>query len=332
MKIRVACIGLAMCVAVSGYDALAQTPVGTKSETSAAPQTPTMPYSIRAVAAPSAWHSDLVRVPFQIKNVGNKPLLFVPPLDGSFARRSPRVTVELTNAEGKSVEPRDADWCGVTNPLCEEDFITLQPGETRDLNVGFLAPSVPGEYSLRVVYDTTERDPKFWLGSMSEDEATKKSAFFAARIARVLPVRVVSDAVAFSVRGATAHDLEMLFLRQTANGSPTREEAEQLRRDGENGLWKLEDKREFAGHFSAVLRLAPYYKWSSSKVSYAAGRYLFASDPWWRRMGASPYPLMNSYVVVPQSQAAQLLQDIPVTNAENILRELHLAEKVPPKR
>lgn len=331
MKKLVVFSGLAACFAISSYDAAAQTVNGAGGKMPVVtPKVPPLPYRISAVAALAAWHSDFVEVPFQIKNVSEKPMLFVPPLDGSFSMRFPRVTVEMTDQEGRVVAARDAAWCGVTNSLREEDFTTLQPDETRAFMVEFLAPGIPGEYSLRVVYDTRERDPRFWLGSqMPTEEAKREAVHLAARIVQVPPVRLVSETVAFSVKGAKIEQLDMLFYAQIVKNGATPEEAEQISRDGQNGLWRLEEKREFAGHFSAVLRLAPAYKLPPSPVSFPTGRYLFAPNARWRQAGDSSYPLGASYVVLAQSQAAQFLKDSRVAGAENILGELQLADKAP---
>jgi RNA polymerase sigma factor (sigma-70 family) len=98
-----------------------------------------------------------------LENVSGEPLVVCLPVDGSmYLERDPRYVFRLTSRGGRALVPKDPQDCEWHNPLNKGDFITLKPGQMREVlgrvgAFGQLYASMyenlaPGEYRLTATY------------------------------------------------------------------------------------------------------------------------------------------------------------------------------------
>ena len=132
----------------------------------------------RAVAADAAFDcviasdrttyavGEVPNITFRITNKSTKEVLLVGSLDGSTTnRRFPKCQFEILDAAGKPVTLPLA-LCGNMNVLKTTDFVAVPAGGTfNPFGKGFFPPhqfyrfpvTVPGDYTLRFSYSTSER-------------------------------------------------------------------------------------------------------------------------------------------------------------------------------
>jgi hypothetical protein len=105
-------------------------------------------------------------ITFRITNKSAKDVMLVGSLDGSTTdRRFPKCQFEILDAAGKPVT-LPLTVCGNMNVLRTEDFVAVPAGGTFDpFGKGFFPPrllsrfpvTVPGDYTLRFSYSTSDR-------------------------------------------------------------------------------------------------------------------------------------------------------------------------------
>ncbi|MFK7741083.1 MAG: hypothetical protein AB8H80_12255 [Planctomycetota bacterium] len=107
---------------------------------------------------------------FQLHNDWFRALTVLPSLDGSEHGRMPSYHIELIGPDGEPVGLHLRS-CINTNPLTENDFRTLRPGESIDpfgpgtfshQLIDFFRPKRAGRYRARLVLDTTGAVPAAW--------------------------------------------------------------------------------------------------------------------------------------------------------------------------
>lgn len=106
-------------------------------------------------------------ITFRITNKSTKEVVLVGSLDGSTTeRRFPKCRFEILDAAGKPVTLPLALGCGNMNVLKTTDFVVVPAGGTfNPFGEGFFPPhqfyrfpvTVPGDYTLRFSYSTSDR-------------------------------------------------------------------------------------------------------------------------------------------------------------------------------
>lgn len=131
-----------------------------------------------------------------LKNRGTAPIELMTTGDGSsFGRRNPRLGFVLDPSDVK-----ETGTCGFINPLADEDFLTLGPGQSHKLDwVHPPTPGKPGKYTLTVTYTN---DPAAKpLGSGAPRPPTPAQL---ARIAKMAQCEVTSAPLRFTWNGKRA--------------------------------------------------------------------------------------------------------------------------------
>lgn len=133
----------------------------------------------------------------QITNISNGPLWMVGVIPGSDGLRYPQYVVEIEGPEGSGQTrlPEDLDY---VRGLRAEDFVWLAPGQSFDpqgkdfipiQQLAWFKPTQPGRYLFRLRFDSTEADPRQWMGHTRVTDQRSIEGL----IQRVPPVRVWSN-------------------------------------------------------------------------------------------------------------------------------------------
>ena len=153
-----------------------------------------------------------------LTNRTDLPMWLPGSLDNSSDRgRYPYCYFEITGPSGWS--PEVLLRCGNQNPMREQDFVLLRPGQAFDPhanidNYGFFGPaeleaqtfSVPGTYQVQFFYSTNSRNLEEWKGSLNPEDTTPTQVM--ERWKRVPRVEVASNTVSFTVADPHAEAVE----------------------------------------------------------------------------------------------------------------------------
>jgi hypothetical protein len=109
----------------------------------------------------------------RLTNVSDRPLWVVGVLPGSEGLRYPQYMAEIEGPSGPVQKPFP-EGLDYARGLSPDDFVRLAPGESFDPQQGkgfipiqqlaWFKPPEPGKYRLQLRYDTTETDPRAWMG------------------------------------------------------------------------------------------------------------------------------------------------------------------------
>lgn len=108
-----------------------------------------------------------IRYQCLLRNTSDKELRLIKPVNGSSTEiRFPRYLLKVVNPHKLQLSPYPVLFgCGNTNPIMDKDFITLKPGESLNINNGWIkttfTPFLAGQYQLSYVVQFHENDAYF---------------------------------------------------------------------------------------------------------------------------------------------------------------------------
>lgn len=166
---------------------------------------------------------DTVILDVSIRNNSDVPINIVRPIDGS--RFGSRYPVYMTSVQKPLpiTELPDMPWCGNTNPLLVEDFISLEPGEMIGPFQWFsFVPKIAGRYEVSALIKHDAENEMF-VGSMNWENIPQELLDPLARVPRmdvqsaVLTLDVVSNGLTLDpeyhcLLGMPRAEFERLFV------------------------------------------------------------------------------------------------------------------------
>jgi hypothetical protein len=159
----------------------AETPAASEGQ-AALPKAPPITCTIRS--EPTCKLGSMPAISVEIANWTDSDVYLIGSLDGSDLKwRYPLCYFEVIGPNGQLALPRLAR-CGNMNSIREKDFIKVPPGgkfnpyQTIDEH-GFFGSSqitpttfqAEGEYRIRFVYSTDQKESKYWLGDAHGDQS-----------------------------------------------------------------------------------------------------------------------------------------------------------------
>ncbi len=128
---------------------------------------------------------DTVVLDVSVRNNSDLPINIVRPLDGShFGSRYPVYTSSIEKPLPIRELP-EMPWCGFTNPLLPEDFISIDPGETAGPFQWFaFVPKIAGRYEVSVLIKHEAENEEF-MGSMDLENIPQELLELLARVPRM---------------------------------------------------------------------------------------------------------------------------------------------------
>lgn len=156
-------------------------------------------------AEPSSQVGRIPSVAVEIINQTDTDIYLVGNLDGSsVGLRYPHCYFKLIGPDGKPVH-YPFHGCANVNPLLEDDFVRVPPGDAFDPfktfdSLGQLIPrnfQVPGLYHIQFVYSTASDSIGDWAGFMNQDVAGKER--LTELLQRVPKLEVTSNEVVVNV-------------------------------------------------------------------------------------------------------------------------------------